>query len=886
MWNKQVLLRRLRTIFKAILFLSTWQALLHRLKLLLHAKPRVQPCSSGQFDYVLLWKCKSIAVTTDTKPVLSDDTLSYWSYLRIVYICKLVWYWYQRRVYKRRKRIIAPAIDVHQVRHTVLDALRQQGLHVTTRSSVLWDDHPDETMDVASNSVSGSSVSDTEQLHHDDVDQKQGHDESGYIMDLISAPYDVLERVAKQLQIVECDDGSVSTGTSSRLSDGQGGICFVADNGSLRKHAGTRAFFSSSERQRVVRSLLLSIKSHLNGRALLPVLLDENMFLEAMYPLHDSAVKSALLRKWVRSTGSEALLDQFAAYFGTETSFYFAWVDYYTMWLVAPAIFGVAMYSWKLVLEAAGESNLLDQVKQTEAYQTFVAHHASEVLSPVALTYAFVMLLWGVLFIVFWQRRQARLAYRWGVWSFESQQLMEEPQPSFRGDIGRNPVTGKREVVYPSWKRWCIYMITMPFTLFMIVLAYALVLLTVAAEDYIVGHPIGPPALRGLLPYVPTVLHSIAIPAMNFVYCSLSLRTTRLENHRTAFTHRKVLCWKLVAFYFANSYFSLFYIAFAKRDVQDLREKLIAIMIVRQLISHVQEIAIPRIVGTVRVRAAVAGSAMSSNSNNDEKQGQEQEEDYLVTGHSHEDDPTNSHKEAVTIEPYELESKMDEYPGIFAEYLEMVFQFGYIVLFGWVWPLAPLLAWINNIIEVRSDAFSLIKDFRRPPRCTSKGIDTWLSVLRGIVVLAVCNIFALLGQALLVQNLDSYFVPACISKLSDNAQVLLLVIGEHVVLVMVALLFSVSPVDDALALQLAQDEYARTKDHDHDHDHDHHSTAGEEPQSDSDISDIDQLIDTDSDADTDMQHSHASSVHYDASVMALLSPRSKSALRKRTVHPI
>jgi anoctamin-8 len=42
----------------------------------------------------------------------------------------------------------------------------------------------------------------------------------------------------------------------------------------------------------------------------------------------------------------------------------------------------------------------------------------------------------------------------------------------------------------------------------------------------------------------------------------------------------------------------------------------------------------------------------------------------------------------------------EEYPGTFDEYIELIIQFGHLALFGFCWPLAPLLAVLNNLIEV------------------------------------------------------------------------------------------------------------------------------------------------------------------------------------------
>lgn len=51
------------------------------------------------------------------------------------------------------------------------------------------------------------------------------------------------------------------------------------------------------------------------------------------------------------------------------------------------------------------------------------------------------------------------------------------------------------------------------------------------------------------------------------------------------------------------------------------------------------------------------------------------------------------------------ESKMDAYISTYEDYLELYIQFGYVVLFAAVSPLAALLALLNNVLEIRIDAF-------------------------------------------------------------------------------------------------------------------------------------------------------------------------------------
>lgn len=44
----------------------------------------------------------------------------------------------------------------------------------------------------------------------------------------------------------------------------------------------------------------------------------------------------------------------------------------------------------------------------------------------------------------------------------------------------------------------------------------------------------------------------------------------------------------------------------------------------------------------------------------------------------------------------------------------MFIQFGYVFLFSAVYPLAGVWAVINNLLEIRADAFKLCKVYQRP----------------------------------------------------------------------------------------------------------------------------------------------------------------------------
>ncbi|XP_029353573.1 anoctamin-9-like isoform X2 [Echeneis naucrates] len=75
--------------------------------------------------------------------------------------------------------------------------------------------------------------------------------------------------------------------------------------------------------------------------------------------------------------------------------------------------------------------------------------------------------------------------------------------------------------------------------------------------------------------------------------------------------------------------------------------------------------------------------------------------------------------------------------SLFNEFLEMVIQFSFTTIFVAAFPLAPLLALINNIFEIRLDAIKMVQLERRLVPKKTNDIGVWTKVLEVIGVLAV-----------------------------------------------------------------------------------------------------------------------------------------------------
>ena len=133
----------------------------------------------------------------------------------------------------------------------------------------------------------------------------------------------------------------------------------------------------------------------------------------------------------------------------------------------------------------------------------------------------------------------------------------------------------------------------------------------------------------------------------------------------------------------------------------------------------------------------------------------------------------------------EVESALDPYKSTFDDYLEMLIQFGHVVLFFPIFPAAATCALINNLIEIRSDAFKICIAHQRPfagPRvCDNR---EWIQALNILVYLSIpINCVLLVKTGVLESFLHELF-----GFENDRTKVILAgVLLEHL---MIALKFS------------------------------------------------------------------------------------------------
>ena len=149
---------------------------------------------------------------------------------------------------------------------------------------------------------------------------------------------------------------------------------------------------------------------------------------------------------------------------------------------------------------------------------------------------------------------------------------------------------------------------------------------------------------------------------------------TNWENHQTQEHYEDALIIKRFCFEAFDCYIALFYLAFCQNDIVLLQSELISLYTVDSIRRIAIEVGLPSLLHRVSKKRDDSLAKKTDLSNN-----------------------------RVLRDELEL----DEYEQ-FDDYMEMVIEFGYIVLFAAAFPLASMLSILSNLIEIKSDLFKLI----------------------------------------------------------------------------------------------------------------------------------------------------------------------------------
>uniref|UniRef100_A0A1I8H5H1 Anoctamin n=1 Tax=Macrostomum lignano TaxID=282301 RepID=A0A1I8H5H1_9PLAT len=438
-------------------------------------------------------------------------------------------------------------------------------------------------------------------------------------------------------------------------------------------------------------------------------------------------------------------------YFGEKVAMYFAWLGAYNMWLLPISVLGLVAFIYGIASvwsdqtvnqicdDKTGAGNLLmcpvcDQacdywrLKESCMYSRIV--HVFD--NSASVLYAGLVSLWATCFLEFWKRRQFVLQYQWDVATCE---LDEVPRPEY---------TKLHALLRGS--RYCFSMVTVVFMVALVlavlvgVITYRVAMLVVFSS--ISGLGVFMSNLRLITTGTAACINFVCILLLNQLYKRLAMWLTKLERPRTETDFEDSYTIKMYCFQFVNYYSSLFYIAFLKGSFAgrpgdyarfpmldgvrleecdpagcqvELVVQMLIVFVAKQLLNSATEVGPPlirRILGSRRQKQCAAANAADSNKPPWLK-------DHCLTPVDH--------------------------LQLFDEYLEMVLQFGFVVLFVAAMPLAPLFAMLNNVIEIRLDAWKMVALMRRPVARRARDIGAWFGILTSISALSVVTNAVIVG---------------------------------------------------------------------------------------------------------------------------------------------
>ena len=522
--------------------------------------------------------------------------------------------------------------------------------------------------------------------------------------------------------------------------------------------------FTSVDRLRILNEMINV------GAQLRVAELQANDVVTRLFPLHDPDVLEHLRLHWAKpwaGIGKRWLrhpfyqdIDTVRDYFGVHIAFYFEWLGFYTKWLTAPTAIGVLIYFSKAVLQVEYFQDIMEVEREHDLYPYF----------------ALFMALWATFFLEFWKRKSRMLAYKWDVEPHSDvehvrpqfvavlrnkfsedtlvahlRSIVADPQrsntasgafsdASLKGDLALHDEL----VFYPPWKATAKRLATYPLMLAMIVGLVSLlgwVYVGGLFYDYdtvkarLVQGTVDEAQWQEQVPeeqyYVLIgVANGIAIPILNVVYKKIAVALTEWELHRTHNAFNEALALKLFMFQFVNSYASLFFIAFWSRSFHRLQFQLFFIMFVGQCTQNFVELGVPAFLSKLHLVGWSRAAASSF-------QGAP---------------PTEENGACNEMMQHESMAKVYDEFALSEDYLEMTIQFGYGTMFVVANPLVPLLALLNNLIEIRVDASKLCFLTQRPQPRTALGIGFWQQILHFMAMLAVVTNFGIIGYTKLDTN--------------------------------------------------------------------------------------------------------------------------------------
>ncbi|CAM4838343.1 unnamed protein product [Rotaria magnacalcarata] len=439
------------------------------------------------------------------------------------------------------------------------------------------------------------------------------------------------------------------------------------------------------------------------------------------------------------------------SYIGEKLAFYFAFIGFYNQMLIPAAFVGLLIFIYGAASAPADHATI--DICGSFGDSTYMCPTCNQICpfrklsdscvystvsrvfdNAVTVVFAVLMSLWARWFIELWKRRQSVLRYDWDSTDFEGN--LEPTRPEYETEIEKhrkkylkkyNPLTKEYETVIQMKKRLPFYLVAILVVLITVAIvctALFSIIVYRVKMNYILKETSVQAYASIIITITSAIMNLICTLGLSVLYYRLAKKITDLEHHNFQSTYDGSLTIKIYIFQFANYYSSFFYIAFFKGRFNtypsqygsqsfdepcdpggcllELSIQLLIFMIGNQIVN-----IIAQLVWVMRDISACACCGGSSNKNAQKQ--------------------------------WEIDKNLDDIDSItlIDEYITLAIQFGFVTLFAVAFPLAPLFALLNNLIELRLDAWKFLLKYRRPIPYKASGIGIWNDIISGVSYLAV-----------------------------------------------------------------------------------------------------------------------------------------------------
>eukprot|EP00741_Cyanophora_paradoxa_P024504 tig00022075_g23659.t1 len=520
--------------------------------------------------------------------------------------------------------------------------------------------------------------------------------------------------------------------------------------------------FTSNDRIRVIQFIS---RPHVGGCQIPFESLARRQVIKRHYPLHDDEERGEIIQKvrawnWLSGMPPETLWG-IRDYFGESVAMYFAFLGFYNRWLIRVALLGIVVAVVQFVdrwpaAPVRDPATGIEELRELRSYD-----------GPLTPFWCIFVPLAATWLVISWNRTQGERSLEWGTWNLQSREV---PRPEFRKDEERagfyTPTMDWVDLAAPERSRvfaqikqrfpahvwtnrfasrlgWGVRLVNYAAIAASVLACVCATLVLLVLRSYLHARH-GPlvAAVAGGLSFV------LAIETMSTLYMGLASRLTDHENHRFKSAYERSFVNKMFIFEFVNNYIAYFYIAFVKffqvsilgyeqrclsveegappNCMYELSRQLGSIMLFQILLGNVFEVLVPFVRANAttlyrRARAALLRSSASASGG-----------DLLASSRRRSLVLSSAAAAGGVLRPSktEAEGSLQE-PSLFDEYREMARAAVRVrrPLRGGL-PLAAFLAWLNNVIEIRTDAMKLLGVQQRPRVTAARDIGSWLTMLR------------------------------------------------------------------------------------------------------------------------------------------------------------